>query len=57
MEIAMTTAERWIDHYTRLLAGSLSGKARERAESELAYWQQVLADELAHAPASQKETE
>ena len=50
----MTTAERWIDHYTRLLAGSLSGAARKRAEAELAYWQHVKADDLANVPASNK---
>ena len=35
----MSTPERWIAHYTRLLAGSLSATQRAQAEQERAYWQ------------------
>jgi hypothetical protein len=35
----MSIAERWIAHYERLLAGSMSREQRERAEIALAYWQ------------------
>lgn len=35
----MTTPDRWIDHYTRLLQGSLSATQRAQAQAELRYWQ------------------
>ena len=38
----MTTAERWIAHYTRLLSGSLSPHERARAVAELRRWQMLV---------------
>ena len=39
----MTTAERWIAHYTRLLAGSLSPQQRAWAMAALRHWQALAA--------------
>lgn len=39
-----TLADRWITHYTRLLAGSMSASQRAYAEQELAYWRSVRAE-------------
>lgn len=38
----MTIAERYVAHYRRLLADSLSEREREQAEAWLRYWEQVV---------------
>lgn len=45
----MTIAERWIAHYQRLLAGSLSASQRAKALAELHYWQEVAERERGSA--------
>jgi hypothetical protein len=39
MSATTNSAERWIAHYTRLLAGALSASQRAYAEAELRRWQ------------------
>jgi hypothetical protein len=44
----MSTAEQWVRHYERLLAGSMSPWQRSWAERELAFWREQLRRQAPH---------